>query len=67
MCCIWLAMVDPDQQIRRASWRRGWLFVRNQFRPLYLMSQVPAVVGMVSEMFPTSGSGRGSAQYRTMC
>ena len=53
-----LVMVDPDQQSGGLSWvlyglTCFLLFVRNQFRPLWIsnVTQVPAVVGMVSEMF----------------
>ncbi len=53
-----LVMVDPDQRSAGLSWvlyglTCFLLFVRNQFRPLWIsnVTQVPAVVGMVSEMF----------------
>jgi len=53
-----LVMVDPDQRSAGLSWvlyglTCFLLFVRNQFRPLWVsnVTQVPAVVGMVSEMF----------------
>ncbi|MEL6959131.1 MAG: hypothetical protein AAGL89_09300 [Pseudomonadota bacterium] len=53
-----LVMVDPDQRSGGLSWvlyglTCFMLFVRNQFRPLWIsnVTQVPAVVGMVSEMF----------------
>lgn len=53
-----LVMVDPDQRSGGLSWvlyglTCFLLFVRNQFRPLWIsnVTQVPAVVGMVSEMF----------------
>lgn len=53
-----LVMVDPAQRSGGLSWvlyglTCFLLFVRNQFRPLWIsnVTQVPAVVGMVSEMF----------------
>ncbi|MCF2904210.1 hypothetical protein L0666_04355 [Octadecabacter sp. CECT 8868] len=53
-----LVMVDPDQRSGGLSWvlyglTCFLLFTRNQFRPLWIsnVTQVPAVVGMVSEMF----------------
>lgn len=53
-----LVMVDPAQRSAGLSWvlyglTCFLLFVRNQFRPLWIsnVTQVPAVVGMVSEMF----------------
>ncbi|MCF2870367.1 hypothetical protein L0664_04750 [Octadecabacter sp. G9-8] len=53
-----LVMIDPDQQSGGLSWvlyglTCFLLFVRNQFRPIWVSSvtQVPAVVGMVSNMF----------------
>jgi len=53
-----LVMVDPDQRSGGLSWvlyglTCFMLFVRNQFRPLWIsnVTQVPSVVGMVSEMF----------------
>ncbi|WP_245541004.1 hypothetical protein [Octadecabacter antarcticus] len=53
-----LVMVDPDQRSSGLAWvlyglTCFLLFVRNQFRLLWIsnVTQVPAVVGMVSEMF----------------
>ncbi len=53
-----LVMVDPDQRSGGLSWvlyglTCFMLSVRNQFRPLWVsnVTQVPSVVGMVSEMF----------------
>lgn len=53
-----LVMVDPDQRSGGLSWvlyglTCFMLFVRNQFRPLWIsnVTQVPSVIGMVSEMF----------------
>ena len=53
-----LVMVDPDIRGQGLSWILYGLtclilFVRNQFRPLWLsnVTQVPAVVGMVAETF----------------
>lgn len=52
-----LVMVDPDQRSAGMSWvlyglTCSLLFVRNRFRPLWVsnVTQVPAVVGMVSDM-----------------
>lgn len=64
-----LVMVDPEQRSGGLSWvlyglTCFLLFVRNQFRPLWIsnVTQVPAVVGMVSEMFsdiwPKPGADR---------
>ncbi|WP_375282015.1 hypothetical protein [Pseudooctadecabacter sp.] len=64
-----LVMVDPDQRSGGLSWvlyglTCFLLFVRNQFRPLWMsnVTQVPAVVGMVSQMFsdiwPAPDAGR---------
>ena len=53
-----LVMVDPDQRSGGLSWvlyglTCFLLFMRNQCRPLWIsnVTQVPSVVGMVSEMF----------------
>ena len=53
-----LVMVDPDQRSGGLSWvlyglTCFLLFIRNQFRPLWIsnVTQVPAVIGMVSDMF----------------
>ena len=53
-----LVMVDPDQRSKGLSWvlyglTCFLLFVRNQARPIWIsnVTQVPAVVGMVSETF----------------
>lgn len=53
-----LVMIDPDVQSGGLSWvlyglTCFLLFVRNQFRPVWVsnVTQVPAVVGMVSDMF----------------
>lgn len=53
-----LVMVDPDQRSKSLSWVLYGLtcfliFLRRQFRPVWVsnVTQVPAVVGMVSEMF----------------
>lgn len=63
-----LVMVDPDARSSGLSWvlyglTCFLLLVRNQFRPLWVsnVTQVPAVVGMVTEMFSDvwpSPSGR---------
>lgn len=53
-----LVMVDPEERSRNLSWVLYGLtcfliFFRRQFRPVWIsnVTQVPAVVGMVSEMF----------------
>lgn len=53
-----LVMVDPDQRSEGLSWvlyglTCFLLFTRNQCRPLWIsnVTQVPSVVGMVSEVF----------------
>jgi hypothetical protein len=53
-----LVMVDPDLRSRGLSWilyglTCVLLFFRNQMRPLWVsnVTQVPAIVGMVSETF----------------
>ncbi|MEJ6402441.1 hypothetical protein [Yoonia sp. 2307UL14-13] len=53
-----LVMVDPDERSKNLSWVLYGLtcfliFFRRQFRPIWIsnVTQVPAVVGMVSEMF----------------
>ena len=53
-----LVMVDPDERSKNLSWVLYGLtcfliFIRRQFRPVWVsnVTQVPAVVGMVSQMF----------------
>ncbi len=53
-----LVMVDPDERSKNLSWVLYGLtcfliFFRRQFRPVWVsnVTQVPAVVGMVSQMF----------------
>ncbi|MEL6683561.1 MAG: hypothetical protein AAFQ09_13130, partial [Pseudomonadota bacterium] len=64
-----LVMVDPNERSKSLSWVLYGLtcfliFFRRQFRPVWVsnVTQVPAVVGMVSEMFsevwPRPGGGR---------
>lgn len=64
-----LVMVDPDERSRSLSWVLYGLtcfliFFRRQFRPVWIsnVTQVPAVVGMVSGMFsniwPAPDGGR---------
>ena len=64
-----LVMVDPDLRSRGLSWilyglTCVLLFFRNQMRPMWVsnVTQVPAIVGMVSETFsdvrPTPGHPR---------
>ena len=72
-----LVMVDPDQRSGGLSWvlyglTCFLLFVRNQFRPLWIsnVTQVPAVIGMVSEMFsdiwPKPNSDRRTLNHLLM-
>jgi len=64
-----LVMIDPADRSRNLSWvlyglTCFLLFMRRQFRPIWVsnVTQVPAVVGMVSTMFsdvwPQPGQGR---------
>lgn len=53
-----LVMVDPEERSKNLSWvlygmTCFLIFFRRQFRPIWVsnVTQVPAVVGMVSEMF----------------
>jgi hypothetical protein len=70
-----LVMVDPDVRSRGLSWILYGLtcflmFLRNQLRPLWVsnVTQVPAIVGMVSESFsgiypsPTQAARRSLTQ-----
>lgn len=70
-----LVMVDPDERSRSLSWvlyglTCVLLFLRGRLRPLWVsnVTQVPAVVGMVSGMFsdvwPRPGGGRRSLTHR---
>ena len=69
-----LVMVDPDARSRSLSWvlyglTCFLLFFKRQFRPLWIsnVTQVPAVVGMVTEMFsniyPQPGPARRSLPH----
>lgn len=69
-----LVMVDPDERSKSLSWVLYGLtcfliFFRRQFRPIWVsnVTQVPAVVGMVSEMFsdvwPNPREGRRSLNH----
>lgn len=69
-----LVMVDPNQQSQGLSWvlyglTSILLFVRNQLRPIWIsnVTQVPAVIGMVSEtfsdVFPEPGRSKRSLQH----
>ncbi len=69
-----LVMVDPDERSKNLSWVLYGLtcfliFFRRQFRPIWIsnVTQVPAVVGMVSEMFsdvwPDPRGGRRSLNH----
>lgn len=64
-----LVMVDPEERSKNLSWvlyglTCFLLFFRRQFRPIWVsnVTQVPAVVGMVSQMFsgvwPSPDQGR---------
>ena len=70
-----LVMVDPNEQSRGLSWVLYGLtcmlfFFRSQFRPVWIsnVTQVPAIVGMVSETFsqvypvPARGNKRSLMQ-----
>ena len=69
-----LVMVDPDERSKNLSWVLYGLtcfliFFRRQFRPVWVsnVTQVPAVVGMVSEMFsdvwPGPNAGRRTLNH----
>lgn len=69
-----LVMVDPDERSRNLSWVLYGLtcfliFFRRQFRPIWIsnVTQVPSVVGMVSEMFsdvwPRPDTGRRTLNH----
>lgn len=69
-----LVMVDPDERSKNLSWVLYGLtcfliFIRRQFRPVWIsnVTQVPAVVGMVSEMFsdvwPSPKQGRRTLNH----
>lgn len=66
-----LVMVDPEQRSRGLSWvlyglTCFLLFIRNQGRPIWLsnVTQVPAIVGMVSETFSDVYPNPGTANPR---
>lgn len=66
-----LVMVDPEQRSKGLSWvlyglTCFLLFIRNQGRPVWLsnVTQVPAVVGMVSETFSDVYPNPASASPR---
>lgn len=69
-----LVMVDPDARSQNLSWVLYGLtcfliFFRRQFRPVWVsnVTQVPAVVGMVSQMFsdvwPSPDQGRRTLNH----
>ncbi|WP_239495876.1 hypothetical protein [Yoonia maritima] len=69
-----LVMVDPDERSKNLSWVLYGLtcfliFFRRQFRPVWIsnVTQVPAVVGMVSQMFsgvwPRPDGGRRTLNH----
>jgi hypothetical protein len=69
-----LVMVDPDERSKNLSWVLYGLtcfliFFRRQFRPVWIsnVTQVPAVVGMVSQMFsnvwPQPNAGRRTLNH----
>ena len=69
-----LVMVDPDERSKNLSWMLYGLtcfliFMRRQFRPVWVsnVTQVPAVVGMVSQMFsdvwPGPANGRRTLNH----
>ncbi|MDB5530073.1 MAG: hypothetical protein JWR51_3176 [Devosia sp.] len=69
-----LVMVDPDQRSKGLSWvlyglTCFLLFIRNQGRPIWIsnVTQVPAVVGMVTETFSEvypDPAGGGPRKFR---
>ncbi len=73
-----LVMVDPDERSKSLSWVLYGLtcfliFFRHQFRPVWIsnVTQVPAVVGMVTTMFSDiwpapAGTSPGGAGRRTL-
>lgn len=72
-----LVMVDPDERSKNLSWVLYGLtcfliFFRRQFRPVWIsnVTQVPAVVGMVSQMFsdvwPGPDQGRRTLNHLLM-
>ncbi len=72
-----LVMVDPQERSRHLSWVLYGLtcfliFFRKQFRPVWIsnVTQVPAVVGMVSEMFsevwPQPGPSRRTLMHQLL-
>ncbi len=69
-----LVMVDPDERSKNLSWVLYGLtcfliFLRRQFRPIWVsnVTQVPAIVGMVSTLFsnvwPQPGKGRRTLNH----
>lgn len=71
-----LVMVDPDERSKNLSWVLYGLtcfliFLRRQFRPIWVsnVTQVPAIVGMVSTLFsnvwpqPQPGRGRRTLNH----
>jgi len=69
-----LVMVDPGERSKSLSWVLYGLtcfliLMRHQFRPVWIsnVTQVPAVVGMVAEMFsdvwPGPGAGRRTLRH----
>ena len=69
-----LVMVDPDERSRNLSWvlyglTCFLLLMRRQFRPIWIsnVTQVPAIAGMVAEMFsgvwPAPGAGLRRLQH----
>ena len=68
-----LVMVDPNEQSRGLSWVLYGLtcillFLRNQLRPLWVsnVTQVPAIVGMVSETFSLVYPTPDNNQHRSL-
>ncbi|MDJ0613927.1 MAG: hypothetical protein QNJ29_09625 [Rhizobiaceae bacterium] len=68
-----LVMVDPNEQSRGLSWVLYGLtcillFVRNQMRPIWVsnVTQVPAIVGMVSETFSDIYPGPQAQKNRSL-
>ncbi len=68
-----LVMVDPNEQSRGLSWVLYGLtcillFLRNQLRPMWIsnVTQVPAIIGMVSETFSQVYPAPQKAQNRSL-
>lgn len=68
-----LVMVDPSEQSRGLSWvlyglTCMLLFFRNQLRPIWIsnVTQVPAIIGMVTETFSQVFPAPGNDRHRSL-